>query len=118
MIWILFLLPPPPQCGSSFHQDLMTWVFHSVLYAFSSLASSNLPKNVVLHEEPDIVLERFKLINGLFCWDMPLLSWCAIPKVTSTVCSSPAFLFSYSAREEFPKILEKLLLLTSDLDES
>lgn len=110
--------PSPQQCGSSFHQDLMTWVFHSVLCAFSSLASSNLSKNVLLHKKPDLILERFKLINGLYCWGMPLLSWCAIPKVVSTVCSSPAFVFSYSARKEFPKILEKLLLRTSELDES
>lgn len=48
---------------------------------------------------------------------MPLLSWCAIPKVISTVCSSPAFPLP-PAREEFPKILEKLLLHTSDLNES
>lgn len=72
------------------------------------------PKNALLHKEADlIILEGFKLINGLCHWDMPLLSWCAIPKVTSTVCSSPAFSSLLLERNIFSKILEKLYLQTS-----
>lgn len=110
--------PSPPQCGSSFHQDLMTRVFHSLLCTFPVWPHQIHPKMSYCRESQTLYFKRFKLINGLCCWDMPLLSCCAIPKVTSTVCSSPAFLFSCSAREEFPKILKKLLLLASDLDES
>lgn len=103
-----------PQCGSSLHQDVMSQLFLPLWCSLSMWPHQIHPKNALLHKEADlIILEGFKLINGLCHWDMPLLSWCAIPKVTSTVCSSPAFSSLLLERNIFSKILEKLYLQTS-----